>query len=142
MERPRVLKPKEILRPLNRRFTMIPHMVLAIAMAWAAFLDKSGSFQDPKFTPIFDWASLEVWGAAFGLAGLLAIIAIVTASWRSYVAANILTLGLSLVWFVTLISARFQLGYEVSTHNYGLWGFIISTCIVLAITPTRVTRTR
>lgn len=137
----RITHPTQVLIPWFRRLTLIPHTIISFAMFWGAMVDK-GSFTAPVFAPIFEWADLTVWALMFLISGIACVIAIFNNSWKMYFLGNISTLSLSLLWLAALIDARFHQGYIVSTAAFGLWGFVVATCVVLAVIPTRVIRTR
>lgn len=133
-------RPRQVLRPIGRRYMMIPHAVICFSMAWGASFDRK-SFSSPIFAPIFELAPLTLWGILFGVVGILAIYTALSASWVGYFASNTTLCGLSSLWFSALSYARFFADVDVSTPAFGLWLFVVSTCLILAASPTRVVQT-
>ena len=134
-------RPKEILRPLYLRFTLIPHAIIGSAVSYGAAFDRV-SFDSPVYGAMFEWISLTFLGIMFFISALMAVYVIISGSWKAYFLGNVMTFSLSLMWLVSLVVARFQYEYSVSTAWLGLWSFILATCILLAATPTNVVETR
>ena len=135
----RLFKPHQILKPSWKRFLIIPHAAIGFGMAYGSSADR-GSFTSPVFDPIFAWAPLTVWGILFGVGAVLALHAAFTASWLSYNVSNLVTLFLSSMWFAALVNARFIEGFAVTSPAFGLWGFIIVDCFIIAVLPTLISK--
>jgi hypothetical protein len=114
---------------------------MGLVVALGIFLDQE-SFVTPPFHILTDLAPTIVWGAAFALAGLIALWSIVTLSWRAYVVSNLMTLGLSLTILVARIDARVIHGLPVGGVQFGILSFVVATCLTISLMPTAVVGTR
>jgi len=113
-------------------------MSLTLPAGLAPFVD-AGSFNSPIFNTIRGIAPIEVWGAAWLVASACAMYAVVSGRWIAYVAANSLTLGLSMAWLGAVSWARWIDGQMLTLTAVGLWLFPMAACLHAISTPTEVT---
>jgi hypothetical protein len=123
--------------PNSRRLTVIPHFILGGFACLGALVDRS-SYRAAIYDSLFQYISLSVWAAAFGFSALMAGITLITGIWRTYVAANLSMMAISVSWLVALLNARFVDHIDVTALTFGLWLFIVITCFVNAAVPITV----
>lgn len=123
--------------PRSRRLAVIPHLVFGAMACFAALFDQD-SFTNPVYNSLFEFVALEAWGLGFGASAGAAFVVLLTGSFRAYVFANLTMLFMSTSWLLALIKARFVDGYDVTALAFGLWIFVVATCVVNAAIPVAV----
>lgn len=120
-----------------RRWLCTPVVLLATGAGAGPYIDAA-SFTSPLFEPIRDLAPLRVWGAAWVVAAIAALIAAVRGSWAAYTVSNVMLAGLSALWLATLIYARWWLEIALSTTAIGLWAFPLTYALVVSFVDAEV----
>lgn len=127
--------------PPSRRLAVIPHFFFGALACLGAWIDRA-SYRQTVYDSLFEYIPLEVWAIGFGLAAFAAGVTMVTGLFRAYVIANLAMLFLSCSWFIALLKTRFIDNEQVTPLGFGLWMFVVLTCLVNAAIPTTVITVR